>query len=192
MIHWILLWGINSSTDVLCCWQRSEWIYRGSTRLEPLYTALVRSHLRVSWYTESYSEVVTLVQMYFVMLTNGVSGSSLEDQLDRTTLLCFGKQSHILRVSWYTESYSEVLTLVQMYFAADKRSEWIYRGSTRLEPLYTAFVRSHLRVSWYTVLWVLSLVQMYFVIWQSRSEWIYRGSSIDPLTPFVSSKVHLY
>ena len=93
--------------------KRSEWIYRGSTRLEPLYTALVRSHLRVSW---------------------------------------------------YTESYSEVLTLVQMYFAADKRSEWIYRGSTRLEPLYTALVRSHLRVSWHTESYseVLTLVQMYF------------------------------
>lgn len=31
-------------------------------------------------------------------------------------------------------------SLVQMYFDADKRVEWIYRGSTRLEPLYTELV----------------------------------------------------
>ena len=31
-------------------------------------------------------------------------------------------------------------SLVQMYFAADRRSEWIYRGSTRLKPLYNALV----------------------------------------------------
>ena len=32
-------------------------------------------------------------------------------------------------------------SLVKMYFDADKRVEWIYRGSTRLEPLYTELVR---------------------------------------------------
>lgn len=31
-------------------------------------------------------------------------------------------------------------SLVKMYFMADKREELIYRGSTRLEPLYTALV----------------------------------------------------
>jgi len=32
-------------------------------------------------------------------------------------------------------------SLVKMYFQADKRTEWIYRGSTRLEPLFKALVR---------------------------------------------------
>lgn len=32
-------------------------------------------------------------------------------------------------------------SLVKMYFDADKRVEWIYRGSTRLEPLYTELVK---------------------------------------------------
>ena len=31
-------------------------------------------------------------------------------------------------------------SLVKMYFEADDRVEWIYRGSTRLEPLYTELV----------------------------------------------------
>ncbi len=33
-------------------------------------------------------------------------------------------------------------SLVKMYFDADQRVEWIYRGSTRLEPLYTELVRT--------------------------------------------------
>lgn len=32
-------------------------------------------------------------------------------------------------------------SLVKMYFQADKRTEWIYRGSTRLEPLFKALVK---------------------------------------------------
>jgi len=31
-------------------------------------------------------------------------------------------------------------SLVHMFFESDKRSEWIYRGSTRLEPLFTELV----------------------------------------------------
>lgn len=31
-------------------------------------------------------------------------------------------------------------SLVKMYFHADKRTEWIYRGSTRLAPLYSELV----------------------------------------------------
>jgi hypothetical protein len=31
-------------------------------------------------------------------------------------------------------------SLVKMYFDADQRVEWIYRGSTRLEPLFTELV----------------------------------------------------
>ena len=71
-----------------------------------------------------------------------------------------------------------------MYFAADSGVEWIYRGSTRLEPLYTALVRSHLRVSWpHTESYseVVTLVQMYFAA-DKWSEWIYRGSTrLEPL-----------
>ena len=147
MIHWFLLWGSNSSRDVLCYWQQSEWIYRGATKLEPLYTALVRSYLRVSWYTESYSEVLTLVQMYFAADKQSewiYSGSTRLEPLYTALVRLY------LIVSWHTESYSEVLTLVQMYFAADKQSEWIYSGSTRLEPLYNALVRLYLIVSWHT------------------------------------------
>lgn len=43
---------------------------------------------------------------------------------------------------WWTAKVMEVdASLALMYFPSDKRSEWIYRGSTRLEPLYTALVR---------------------------------------------------
>ncbi|KAI0237727.1 Histone-lysine N-methyltransferase SETDB1 [Lamellibrachia satsuma] len=39
---------------------------------------------------------------------------------------------------WWVAHVQRVdASLVQMYFDADKRVEWIYRGSTRLEPLYT-------------------------------------------------------
>jgi len=31
-------------------------------------------------------------------------------------------------------------SLAQMFFESDQRTEWIYRGSTRLEPLYTELV----------------------------------------------------
>ena len=43
--------------------------------------------------------------------------------------------------SWWKALVQEVdASLVKMYFDADKRVEWIYRGSTRLEPLYTELV----------------------------------------------------
>lgn len=39
---------------------------------------------------------------------------------------------------WYPAQVVEVdASLVKMYFSQDQRTEWIYRGSTRLEPLYT-------------------------------------------------------
>ena len=39
--------------------------------------------------------------------------------------------------TWWTAKVSEVdASLVKIYFEADKRVEWIYRGSTRLEVLY--------------------------------------------------------
>jgi len=39
---------------------------------------------------------------------------------------------------WWSAKVDEVdASLVKMYFDADKGVEWIYRGSTRLEPLYT-------------------------------------------------------
>lgn len=44
---------------------------------------------------------------------------------------------------WWTARVMEVdASLVKMYFAADKRTEWIYRGSTRLEPLFSALARA--------------------------------------------------
>ena len=46
---------------------------------------------------------------------------------------------------WWIARVHEVdASLVKMYFDADKRVEWIYRGSTRLEPLYTELVRIRL------------------------------------------------
>ncbi|XP_013420322.1 histone-lysine N-methyltransferase SETDB1-like [Lingula anatina] len=39
---------------------------------------------------------------------------------------------------WKAKVVAVDASLVHMYFEADKRSEWIYRGSTRLEPLFTA------------------------------------------------------
>ncbi|XP_014776504.1 histone-lysine N-methyltransferase eggless isoform X1 [Octopus bimaculoides] len=44
---------------------------------------------------------------------------------------------------WWTAKVVEVdASLVKMYFSADKRTEWIYRGSTRLEPLFSALARA--------------------------------------------------
>ena len=41
------------------------------------------------------------------------------------------------RGKWWSARVDEVDgSLVKMYFEADERVEWIYRGSTRLEPLY--------------------------------------------------------
>lgn len=37
---------------------------------------------------------------------------------------------------WMARVVQVDANLVQMYFEADKRTEWIYRGSARLEPLY--------------------------------------------------------
>lgn len=36
-------------------------------------------------------------------------------------------------------------SLVQMYFQADDRYEWIYRGSTRLGPLYIVILKANAR-----------------------------------------------
>ncbi|XP_052229285.1 histone-lysine N-methyltransferase SETDB1-like isoform X4 [Dreissena polymorpha] len=44
---------------------------------------------------------------------------------------------------WWVAKVEEVdASLVLMYFPADKRGEWIYRGSTRLEPLYSALANA--------------------------------------------------
>ncbi len=44
-------------------------------------------------------------------------------------------------LSRWTAKVQEVdASLVKMFFEADKRVEWIYRGSTRLEPLYAELV----------------------------------------------------
>lgn len=38
---------------------------------------------------------------------------------------------------WWVARVKEIDgSLVKMYFDADERTEWIYRGSTRLGPLY--------------------------------------------------------
>ena len=42
---------------------------------------------------------------------------------------------------WWKAKVIEVdASLVKMYFEADHRVEWIYRGSTRLEPLFKELV----------------------------------------------------
>ncbi|XP_013401598.1 histone-lysine N-methyltransferase eggless isoform X2 [Lingula anatina] len=43
---------------------------------------------------------------------------------------------------WKAKVVAVDASLVHMYFEADKRSEWIYRGSTRLEPLFTALANA--------------------------------------------------
>ncbi|KAK3101842.1 hypothetical protein FSP39_006755 [Pinctada imbricata] len=44
---------------------------------------------------------------------------------------------------WWTAKVEEVdSSLAKMFFLADKRTEWIYRGSTRLEPLFTALANA--------------------------------------------------
>ena len=49
---------------------------------------------------------------------------------------------------WWIARVQEVdASLVKMYFDSDRRTEWIYRGSTRLEPLYTELVRLCLKNS---------------------------------------------
>ena len=57
------------------------------------------------------------------------------------------------RGKWWSARVDEVDgSLVKMYFEADARVEWIYRGSTRLEPLYKGM----------TVIW-LCFVASYIV-----------------------------
>lgn len=50
--------------------------------------------------------------------------------------LCF-----VLSSRWTAYVEETDASLVKMYFEADKRTEWIYRGSTRLEPLFSELVR---------------------------------------------------
>ena len=47
---------------------------------------------------------------------------------------------------WWVARVNEVdSSLVQMYFDADNRTEWIYRGSTRLGPLYLELMKANRR-----------------------------------------------
>lgn len=46
---------------------------------------------------------------------------------------------------WLAKVIQVDASLVQMYFTADKRTEWIYRGSTRLGPLYLAILKANTR-----------------------------------------------
>lgn len=44
---------------------------------------------------------------------------------------------HLFLLRWSARVEETDASLVKMYFDADQRVEWIYRGSTRLEPLFT-------------------------------------------------------
>lgn len=47
---------------------------------------------------------------------------------------------------WWIARVSEVdASLVHMHFDADDRTEWIYRGSARLGPLYLELMKANLR-----------------------------------------------
>ncbi|XP_046383307.1 histone-lysine N-methyltransferase eggless isoform X2 [Ischnura elegans] len=57
---------------------------------------------------------------------------------------------HVLRTEWNGKWWvARVLqvdgSLVHLHFDADGRTEWIYRGSTRLGPLYTEFANANAR-----------------------------------------------
>lgn len=43
---------------------------------------------------------------------------------------------------WDTKVIAVDASLVQLYFESDKRTEWIYRGSLRLEPLYRESIKN--------------------------------------------------
>lgn len=46
---------------------------------------------------------------------------------------------------WLAKVIQVDASLVQMHFNADDRTEWIYRGSTRLGPLYIAVLKANER-----------------------------------------------
>lgn len=46
---------------------------------------------------------------------------------------------------WIGEVIQVDASLVQLYFQADNRYEWIYRGSTRLGPLYHEYMKASAR-----------------------------------------------
>lgn len=48
---------------------------------------------------------------------------------------------------WLARVHEVDCSLVKMYFDCEQRYEWIYRGSTRLEPLFTQLV-------WFSALWL--------------------------------------
>ena len=64
-------------------------------------------------------------------------------------------------------------SLVQMFFESDKRTEWIYRGSTRLEPLYTELVSIviHLKVVMFAWFACGSLIVVTFLHWLPGLYW---------------------
>lgn len=54
------------------------------------------------------------------------------------SILC--TQYYAIVARWTAKVEEVDSSLAKMFFLADKRIEWIYRGSTRLEPLFTALV----------------------------------------------------
>lgn len=46
---------------------------------------------------------------------------------------------------WLARVVQVDASLVQMHFDADKRTEWIYRGSTRLSPLFIEVLKANAR-----------------------------------------------
>lgn len=46
---------------------------------------------------------------------------------------------------WLARVIQVDASLVQMHFDADRRTEWIYRGSTRLGPLYLEILKANTR-----------------------------------------------
>lgn len=46
---------------------------------------------------------------------------------------------------WLAKVIQVDASLVQMHFNADKRTEWIYRGSTRLGPLFIEVLKANAR-----------------------------------------------
>lgn len=48
---------------------------------------------------------------------------------------------------WWLSTVLQVdASLAQMYFHADHRTEWIYRGSSRLGPLYLELYKANARI----------------------------------------------
>lgn len=86
-------------------------------------------------------------------------------------------QFYVIVARWTAKVEEVDSSLAKMFFLADKRIEWIYRGSTRLEPLFTALVSTSRHTNISCTSWYIKSSGKKCLLWICSSSFLIVGDS---------------